>query len=155
MYTCILGRMVKKLFFSLMLLLTLTILADVILRERYSRNELLFRTEREGGGIKIESATSLSNVPGEWLETVGSVQWLRHNNGQGLRENYELPCGSMPPDADRVVVALGDSWIYGFGLTQNKTLPDLLVDSLSVERERVEVVNAGVIGGSAFDELMS
>ena len=74
-------------------------------------------------------------------------------NSMGFRESEEIP--QRKAAGTFRVLALGDSWIYGFSVTQNKTIADHLERLLPpvVGAKRVEVINAGVPGSSAFDML--
>ena len=74
-------------------------------------------------------------------------------NSVGFRESRQIPRRS-PPGTHRIL-AIGDSWIYGLAQPQGQTIADhlerLLPARLGVAR--VEVINAGVPGSSAFDML--
>jgi len=129
-------------------------LGEGILRAIYARDDLLFRFERADPRITGSKPAPFSE-PGSGTETDGGRPWTHTTNGQGLRERYELPCGASPPGADRVVVAVGDSWVFGYGLDEGETIPELLEERLSTADRRVEVVNAGIVGGGAFHARLS
>jgi hypothetical protein len=83
----------------------------------------------------------------------GHREWVGHVNKQGLREDAEIPPEKAP--GTWRALALGDSWMFGWSADQGWSLPSqlevLLPEKLGVER--VEVINAGVFGGCAFDML--
>jgi hypothetical protein len=83
----------------------------------------------------------------------GPYTWRAHLDAMGFREDAPVP-RARPAGVYRVL-ALGDSWVFGFSVDQGKTIPDqlerLLPGALGVPR--VEVINAGVFGSSAFDML--
>lgn len=147
-------RIVKRIIFSLAPVLALAVLVEGIMCATYTRNDLLYGWERPEGGIRLQSDGTALNNPGYAVERkYPGAPFTRTNNAQGLREKYDLPCGSSPPRADKMVVGLGPSWMYGFGLNDGETIPDRLETLLSRDGEKVEVINAGVPGGSARSQL--
>ena len=76
-------------------------------------------------------------------------------NARGLR-NPEVPYA--PPRGTRRVLALGDSWTFGFRMREADAYPrqlERILDARAVARgeaPRVQVVNAGVIGYSTDQE---
>ncbi len=74
-------------------------------------------------------------------------------NSVGFRETREIP--RRRPAGTYRILAIGDSWVYGLAQSQGQTMADhlerLLPSRLGVAR--VEVINAGVPGSSAFDML--
>ena len=78
---------------------------------------------------------------------------LYRTNSVGFRESEEIP--GRCPAKTFCILAIGDSWIYGLAQPQGQTLADnlerLLPSKLGLER--VQVINAGVPGSSAFDML--
>ena len=78
---------------------------------------------------------------------------LYRTNSIGFREDREIP-RRCPADT-YCILAIGDSWIYGLAQPQGQTMADhlerMLPQKLGVSR--VQVINAGVPGSSAFDML--
>ena len=125
---------------------------EAVLRAIYSVDALLFEWERPSGLI----ATSLDggivarpNTRDEQFD--GPYKWHSRINDLGFREDAPIPREKAP--GTRRLLALGDSWIYGFSVQQGKTIPDVLEALLPAKLGvgRVEVINASVFGSSAFD----
>lgn len=75
-------------------------------------------------------------------------------NSQSLREDHEIPV-PRPPDEIRIL-ALGDSWTFGYLVGDGQTWPDQLEALLERGTARpVEVVNAGVPGYSVRQFMMT
>lgn len=138
------------------LLVTVVVLAAVegVLRSIYSEEALLFEWERPAGMIQSSQMGGITARP----DTVQSIKdgpytWYVRSEKLGFREDAPVP-RARPAGTFRVL-ALGDSWMFGYSIDQGKTIPDrleaLLPEALGVER--VEVLNAGVFGSSAFDML--
>jgi lysophospholipase L1-like esterase len=89
-------------------------------------------------------------APGMWKRTHGTV--IR-TNSHGMRER-EIPIEK--PDSVRRIVALGDSYTFGFGVRAHRAYPRVLEELLN-ERSpgrRFEVLNFGVGGYSTPDEAI-
>jgi len=82
----------------------------------------------------------------------GPHPWRVITNSEGLRESTEVPGMAK---ADRVMLALGDSWMFGVSATQGKTLPDHLERILpgTLDESTVEVINGGIPGANSFHML--
>lgn len=75
-------------------------------------------------------------------------------NSWSLREDHEIPV-PRPPQEIRLL-ALGDSWTFGYLVPDGQTWPDLLEADLERRTGRpVEVVNAGVPGYSVRQSMMT
>ena len=71
-------------------------------------------------------------------------------NSIGLRsDEVEIP---KPKGTFRILV-LGDSVTFGFGVAQDKAFPSRLQAILKKKMRRVEVINAGVSGYTAYNEV--
>lgn len=82
----------------------------------------------------------------------GPYPWRIVINPQGFREDAPTP--ARPAVGVRRLVVLGDSWAFGYGVDQGKTLSEQLEELLPAELGvDVDVVNAGVFGAGAFDVL--
>ena len=82
----------------------------------------------------------------------GPYEYTIQTNSLGLRADAELTPDT--PEGSERYLALGDSWIFGTSLGQEKTMPAQLGRRLTEAKGRpVEVVNAGIPGGSAFEAL--
>jgi lysophospholipase L1-like esterase len=129
-------------------------LAEVLARAIWPVDVLLFDWERPDGLISVTPEGGVVSQPGQ-VATLrdGPYVWSVRLNAMGLRENHEIE--GPPPPGTRRVLALGDSWMFGFSVDQGHTLPDELERRLSGKwgTGAVEVVNAGVFGASAFDML--
>lgn len=83
----------------------------------------------------------------------GQREWVASTNSLGLREDAEIPAAK--PAGSYRMLALGDSWMFGWAADQGWSLPSqlevVLPDKLG--GAPVEVINAGVFGTCAFDML--
>jgi len=69
---------------------------------------------------------------------------------QGLRDRvFAIP--KPPPGTHRILV-LGDSIAYGVGVSPGETFAKVLERQLDRPGRRVEVINAGVLGYTAYNE---
>ena len=83
------------------------------------------------------------------VTTEFSSTWVINEKG------YRGPLADKPRTAPVRVVALGDSFTFGYGVEETQTWPRLLQQSLNAGRggdERVEVVNLGVGGYGTWQE---
>jgi lysophospholipase L1-like esterase len=99
---------------------------------------------------ELPSAPRASPVkPGAPLRTVqdGPYTWRHGVDERGLRED-EVP--DRAPEGTFRILAVGDSWIYGYGADRGATLPDALEQLLpaALGVSRVEVINAGWPGAN-------
>jgi len=82
----------------------------------------------------------------------GKHPWRVRTNLDGLREDQEIPKTRV---AERQMLAIGDSWMFGVSAGQGRTLTDhlerLLPDMLGLSD--VEIVNGGIPGANAFHML--
>ena len=126
-----------------------------LLRLTIPLNSLLFAWERADSPYTILPTGMLQARPNQALESSdGSYRWKIFANNLGLRET--APTEGVRPKNQFRVLALGDSYMYGYSVTQGKTLCDQLEHLLPsiVHKDRVEVLNAAIPGSSAFDMLM-
>jgi len=71
-------------------------------------------------------------------------------SSQGLRDReYEIP----KPEGVLRILVLGDSVTFGTGVSRSETFPKRLERKLRSEGEQVEVINAGVNGYTAYNEV--
>jgi lysophospholipase L1-like esterase len=82
----------------------------------------------------------------------GDHPWRVQTNSEGLREDREIGTGQL---ADRTMLALGDSWMFGVSANQGQTLPDQLERRLPARLgvDSVEVINGGIPGANSFHML--
>jgi lysophospholipase L1-like esterase len=124
------------------------------LRLALPADRLLFEWERPTGLVALGEDGGIVTGPGMHdARQDGPYTWNIRINERGFREDAEVP--TAKPAGVYRVLALGDSWIFGFSADQGHTIPDdleaILPTRLGVER--VEVINAGVFGSCAFDML--
>lgn len=126
-----------------------------VLRLTVPRDALLFEWERPHGLIAYaEDGKALVTRPGmQETRYDGPYTWRVRLNDMGLREDGEVPARKEPGTLR--ILALGDSWMFGFSVDQGKTIPDQLERLLppKLGGQEVEVLNAGVFGSCAFDML--
>lgn len=126
-------------------------LVELLLRAFVPREDLLFTFEKPNGAFYYESSGKQIMRPNH-TERVhdGPYLWTARVNGQGLREEADLPFARA--SGQTRWLALGDSWIFGMSATQGKTLPDQLEGLLpEAVGGPVEVINAGQTGAGSFD----
>ena len=71
-------------------------------------------------------------------------------SSQGLRDReYAIP---KPEDTLRILV-LGDSVTFGTGVSRSETFPKRLERNLRSQGKQVEVINAGINGYTAYNEV--
>ena len=145
-----------KVLWGLACALVLFALAEVVLRVAVPLRWLQFSYEREDGFLVFIDDTdyrfhdAFFARPG-FNQTRGGL--LYRTNSVGFRESKEIPRRGQ--QGTFRILAIGDSWIYGLAQPQGQTMADhlerLLPRKLGIRR--VEVINAGVPGSSAFDML--
>lgn len=106
----------------------------------------------------LASAGSELNVVADpvrlWKMMPSSIMGDMRTNSQSLREDHEIAV-PRPPEEIRIL-ALGDSWTFGYLVPQGQTWPDMLEAQLERATGRpVEVLNAGVPGYSVRQFLMT
>lgn len=67
-----------------------------------------------------------------------SKEWFIHMNGSGIRDRREFE--AAVPEGKQRVVALGDSFLFGFGVEETERFSSLLEESLS----STEIINLGL-----------
>ena len=130
------------------LLLGLELIARVLVAE----DAVLFAFERSDGLIGVLGDKVYVRESQTHRGSDGPYDYEIRTNSLGLRADTELS-PDIPEGAERYL-ALGDSWIFGTSLGQEKTMPVQLGRLLTAAKgQPVEVVNAGIPGGSAFEAL--
>lgn len=121
--------------------------AEVGLRAAYHPEELLFVAEEGHPPLPPPRPRGADRAAGLVRED-GPYRWTLRLNRQGLREPADLPAAPAPDEVR--LLAVGDSWVFGFGATDGQTLTDqlevLLAGTLA---PRVEVINGGEPGAPA------
>lgn len=89
-----------------------------------------------------------------WKLVPSSVVGDMRTNSHSLREDHDMAV-PRPPEEIRIL-ALGDSWTFGYLVPDGQTWPDQLEARLERDTGRpVEVINAGVPGYSVRQALMT
>lgn len=140
---------------ALGLILAVGLLAAVegALRLVVPREGLLFRWERPEPAVNFTEAGGIIPLGGmRELQQDGPYRWHFRLDPLGLRES--TPVGPRTDDRLRIL-ALGDSWMFGWSVDQPHAIPDRLEALLPplLDGRPVEVVNAAVFGSGAFDML--
>jgi len=107
------------------------------------------RTGRLAQFWQYDAVYGWSHKPGQEgrFESFGFDTSVRINS-HGFR-GPELSFNGSP--ADRRIIVLGDSFVWGFGVEENQTFPHLLEQELPGD---TEVINLGVSGYSTDQELL-
>ncbi len=88
------------------------------------------------------------NLDTSWTADAQGARWRVQTNALGLRED------AVALGADRVrILALGDSCTFGLGVNQGQDWPAQLQKCLGHGEVPPEVINAGVLGYTAFQGL--
>lgn len=128
--------------------------AEVLLRVLVPVEQLLFTWEQPDGWMLYEETGNLVMRPDQdERHHDGPHEFRFLTNSEGLRETREIP--REKATGETRLLALGDSWMFGLNATEGEGFADRL-EELAPEAlgaETVEVVNAGVAGGCAFDML--
>ncbi|HUS14626.1 MAG TPA: GDSL-type esterase/lipase family protein [Chloroflexia bacterium] len=134
---------------AITLLLTLTLL-EVGLRLFAPQYSAEGRAAILDGLLVPDPATGYRNAPGARVHhRYDEIDAWYQINAQGLRENREVG----PPVPDHVrLLALGDSFTFGWGVDGAASYPMLLDGTWAASGTPVESVNAGVIGYGTDNE---
>ncbi len=143
----------RKLLLGLSLSAGLLLLVELILRLTVPMELLQYTWERPDGLIELAGSYTMVRANHQETHPDGPYSWQERTNSARLREDHEIPL--RKPRGSERILALGDSWMFGISITQGKTIPDQLEGLLPARlgASSVEVMNAGVPGGSAFDML--
>lgn len=143
----------KKAMMSVVATTLFLVVLELILRVAIPVERLKFSWESEDPTIVIDDHGGLLIPPNtEKRQHDGTREWVSRTNSLGLREDAEIPAAKSP--GSYRMLALGDSWMFGWSADQGWSLPAQLEELLSEKMGReVEVINAGVFGTCAFDML--
>lgn len=95
-----------------------------------------------------------SNIPGLDYELVPNIETVAH--GVMVRTNSFGMRGSEPnPKRNRRIIVLGDSFSFGFHVSQEKIFPYLIEQTLQKKDETYEVLNLAVSGYALKDEVIT
>lgn len=129
-------------------------LVEGVLRLTVPEAALRFTWESPDSLLAIDDQGGLLLAPYTSREhTDGPHRWAVRTAAWGLREQHN-PTPSVP-DGTLRILALGDSWMFGWNARTGYTLPDVLEEQLPARLgvDRVEVVNGAIFGSCAFDML--
>lgn len=146
----------RKLIYTLIAAVGTLLFFEGFARMVIPRDQLLFCWERPGCPVDISAEGIMQLRPGiKETRRDGTHPWRIATNKLGLREDEEHSFAK--PAGTKRFLALGDSWIFGYSLDQEETIPERLEQLLRgrVGAPEVEVINAGVLGYGGFDMLMS
>ena len=130
----------------------LLVVIELGLRVAVDEERLLFSWEHPEGMIKLLGDRVWVRESSKQHGTDGPYRFDVVTNSLGLRDEDEHPA-ALTEGTDRYL-ALGDSWIFGTSVTQDRTIPEQIEVELSSRTGRPTVVlNAGIPGGSAFEAL--
>ncbi len=126
---------------------------ELVLRTTVPEADLLFAWEHPDGMIRLLGDEVYVREAVSHSLSDGPYTWEARTNSLGLREDEDTPAAR--PEGTQRWLALGDSWVFGTSITQGKTISDQL-ELLLTEKTgaQVEVLNAGIPGGSAFEMLV-
>lgn len=147
-------RPLRRVAWSAVVCVVFFALVELGLRVAVPRDALLFDWERPGGLLQLNlDGTNIPRPGTDVVRSDGPYAWRTVHNADSLRETGDKPA-DKPADELRIL-ALGDSWMYGWSVDQGKTIPDQVESILSARMGRpVEVLNGGVQGFCAFDMYM-
>ena len=145
--------MLRKALFALILTAAVLGGVEVGLRLFVPREALLLEWERPNGLIATTEDGGVVTRPGmQEQRQDGPYPWRVALDSTGFREDADVT--KEPAPGTLRILALGDSWMFGFSVDEGKTISDVLERKLTERMGRpVEVVNAGVFGSCAFDML--
>ncbi len=123
--------------------------AEIAARTVWSEDALLDAWERSDGWVTWEKDGPAPQPNRTDTLQDGPYTWRVRVDARGLREgDFAEGDGGAGPAA-RTFLALGDSWVFGNSVDQGHTLADVVEARLP----GLEVLNAGLVGASAFDML--
>lgn len=94
------------------------------------------------------------NMPNQrYAHTTPDYQITIQTNSKGIRSDFEIPY-EKPPGIKRIV-ALGDSFLMGYGAHPDEMLLNVMVERLRERGQRVELVNLAVSGFGNAEELVA
>ncbi len=128
-------------------------LTEGLLRLTVPAERLRFSWESSDPSVAIDDHGGLLIPPDATVRRHdGEREWVARTNSQGLREDGVIP--EAKPAGSYRILALGDSWMFGWGASQGGSLPAQLELLLTEGLGRpVEVINSGIFGACAFDML--
>ncbi|GEM_PF-952855 len=147
-------RVLKLTAFGLGTSVVLLASTEAALRAALPLDELLFTWEQPDGWMLYEETGNLAMRPNQDERHHDGPRTFHFvTNSEGLRETREIPRDR--PRGETRLLALGDSWMFGLNATEGESFTDRLeeVAPAALGADSVEVVNAGVAGGCAFDML--
>ncbi len=130
----------------------LLVVAEGVLRLAVPESRLLFLWEQPDALVALTEMHWLEIRAHEDYEgDDGPYHWNVRTNAQALREDRSIP--AEIPEGTRRILALGDSWVFGWSLDQGHTFPDALEKLLPARLgvESVEVVNGGKPTATTLD----
>ncbi len=121
----------------------------------YYYTDLTLRGEEEGELYQYDASLGWKNSPNSVTRRKPPDSLLSRvryaHNSKGLREDEEYPY--QKPAHTYRILALGDSFAYGFGVEQAETTVEVL-ERLLKEQGDFEVINMGVAGYGLGQEML-
>jgi len=94
------------------------------------------------------------NMPNQsYAHTTPDYEIQIQTNSKGIRSDREIPYEK--PNAKKRIVALGDSFLMGYGAHPDEMLLNVMVERLRAAGEDVELVNLAVSGFGNAEELVA
>ena len=132
------SRAAKKLATLLIAVMAALALAEILVRWVAPQGTSVPMIESVAG-VQVHRA----NLSGSAYEP-GLFSVTYHTNGQRFRARRDYP--PTPPAGVTRIVAIGDSFCFGFGVEDDQSYPAVMEKLLARAGKSVEVINAGQIG---------
>ncbi len=137
--------LIRKLALSATTLLILVLLALPVARPLFAS---VMRAHARANTAKDDEVSLCTVVDAPYLFALNPLH--QGINSLGLRDDE---CSASKPEGVFRILILGDSVAFGNGVQKDETFPNQLEQRLQSTRTPCEVLNAGVCGYTAYNEL--